>query len=154
MDQFLPSLLSKIPRDICFLSLISGYFLHLTLKSSYYPTAANSLQLLKSSLIVFFILTALSIYLSRFVIINSILLSLQTSTCFSLGFLTSLFVNRIFLAPISSYPGPFLAKLTKFWAVVNGEDGLYHKRVRKLFDEYDTDYLRIGPNELMTRLVF
>ncbi|KAH8603050.1 cytochrome P450 monooxygenase-like protein [Bisporella sp. PMI_857] len=67
----------------------------------------------------------------------------------------SLFINilvyRAFFHPLNAFPGPFGAKLSKFWSLrqVVKSDVKWYQVVSKLKEEYG-DYVRtVGPRELM-----
>ncbi|KAI5120968.1 hypothetical protein M0805_006640 [Coniferiporia weirii] len=49
--------------------------------------------------------------------------------------------------PLSRYPGPFLAKITKFWGMWKMYDGKNHIHHKKLHEKYGP-CVRVGPNEL------
>ncbi|KAK7537322.1 cytochrome P450 [Phyllosticta citribraziliensis] len=66
-----------------------------------------------------------------------------------LGLFLSIIVQRLFLSPLRKYPGPFLAKITKFYTMVlqvRSGNQLY-KDIRKMHEEYG-DIVRTGPREL------
>lgn len=65
-------------------------------------------------------------------------------TGFVIGFLTSLSIYRLYLHRCRKFPGPLMAKLTRFYAVyLNAKDAQYYQELGKLHEEYG-DYLRIG----------
>jgi len=52
--------------------------------------------------------------------------------------------------PLSKYPGPLLAKASKWWAAYLSGTGDQHRYLKRLHDRYG-DVVRIGPNELSIR---
>jgi cytochrome P450 len=48
---------------------------------------------------------------------------------------------------LRSFPGPFLARISKFWTCHIHVGGEYHRELRKLHKKYG-DILRVGPDEL------
>jgi hypothetical protein len=114
-----------------------GVVIHLTFKSVLYPTAQNINYLIASTIIS---LRILGLYFSH-----------VYGLCFGIGFLTSLILYRLFFSPLTSFRGPFLAKLTKLYQVYNMIAGNEYRRIRVLFETYDDDWVRIGPNELICR---
>ncbi|KAI5124823.1 hypothetical protein M0805_005453 [Coniferiporia weirii] len=73
---------------------------------------------------------------------------LASFALFYASLLSSIVVYRVsFLHPLHAYPGPFLAKISKFysvWMMAKGKNHIYHK---ELHDRYGP-YVRVGPNEL------
>ncbi|KAL5476717.1 hypothetical protein ACEPAI_2903 [Sanghuangporus weigelae] len=51
------------------------------------------------------------------------------------------------LHPLATYPGPLLAKITKFWGASMTTKGKYHVCLKNLHEKYGP-YVRIGPNEI------
>jgi hypothetical protein len=119
------------------IAFISGYLSHTILKSRYYPTVHNITYIVSLPLILLTVLATTA--------------SPLHSSLLALGFLVSLTVNRLFLAPICSYRGPFLAKLTKLWSVSQSVNGKQYKTFQSLFDRYGEDWIRTGPNDLVCR---
>jgi hypothetical protein len=55
--------------------------------------------------------------------------------------------------PLAAIPGPFLARLSKFWMIhVLIKDGKEHVVLKDLHDKYG-DFVRVGPNEISIRNV-
>lgn len=79
--------------------------------------------------------------------------SLSDATSIAAVFWTSLWlyigVYRTFFHPLKHYPGPFAARLSKFWVIkqVLGSGGHLHWEHQRLQKEYG-DYVRTGPREL------
>ncbi|KAH8204472.1 hypothetical protein TruAng_001388 [Truncatella angustata] len=66
-----------------------------------------------------------------------------------LGLFTYLSVSLLTeaLSPLRRYPGPFLAKWTNIWRLLQVRTGHYHLEVKRLHDQYGP-IIRIGPNIL------
>jgi hypothetical protein len=131
--------ISFSPEFLSCLFLAVGYFTHVTLKSRLYPTIHNNNTLILSS--------------STILLLVSILYGIQRSALLLSGFLISLIVHRLFLAPVCSFRGPLVAKLTKFWGFYHNRDGKYHLEANSLYERYGDDWIRVGPNEIFTRSV-
>ncbi|KAI0035614.1 high nitrogen upregulated cytochrome P450 monooxygenase 2, partial [Vararia minispora EC-137] len=54
------------------------------------------------------------------------------------------------LHPLSQYPGPFMAKISKFWLAFVVSQGKAHLYFKRLHAQYG-DIVRVGPNELSIR---
>ncbi|KAH8118549.1 cytochrome P450 [Phellopilus nigrolimitatus] len=67
---------------------------------------------------------------------------------FYVTLLSSIVIYRIsFLHPLANYPGPFLAKISKFhgmWKMSSGKNHIYHYDLHKRYGPF----VRVGPNEL------
>ncbi|KAL1966197.1 hypothetical protein VTN77DRAFT_4749 [Rasamsonia byssochlamydoides] len=73
-------------------------------------------------------------------------------SCAIVSLWTNVLVYRIFFHPLNHFPGPFGAKLSKFWSlsqVVKSKSRWYRVCV-DLHRKYG-DYVRTGPNELVIR---
>jgi hypothetical protein len=120
------------------LTFIIGFLLHVQLKGNLLPSRHNIKSLLLS--------------VSSFILALSLSISFLHSLFLITGFLSSLFIHRLFISPISSFQGPFFAKLTKFWAIHHAFSGHYfQQKLQSLFNAYGEDWIRVGPNELSTR---
>ncbi|KAH8106578.1 high nitrogen upregulated cytochrome P450 monooxygenase 2 [Phellopilus nigrolimitatus] len=79
---------------------------------------------------------------------SALLACLSSFALFYLALATSIVVYRLSpWHPLAQYPGPLLAKVSKFWAawmMAKGKNHVYHKQ---LHDRYGP-YVRAGPNEL------
>ncbi|KAI0265867.1 high nitrogen upregulated cytochrome P450 monooxygenase 2 [Gloeopeniophorella convolvens] len=54
------------------------------------------------------------------------------------------------LHPLAKYPGPVIAKTSKWWAAYVNARGYHHRYIKSLHDQYG-DVVRVGPNELSVR---
>lgn len=56
-------------------------------------------------------------------------------------------IYQCFFAPLAHFPGPFPAKLTRFWYAWRTRNGLFHHEIRALHAKYGSA-VRIAPDEL------
>jgi hypothetical protein len=70
---------------------------------------------------------------------------LATAMCLSylVGLFTSITIYRIWFHPFSHFPGPFAAKLSKFYAPWIARNGRMHLEHTKLLEKYG-NFVRIG----------
>jgi len=52
-------------------------------------------------------------------------------------------------SPLSKVPGPFVARVSRWWLAYHGWRGDFHKLLTSLHEQYG-DTVRIGPNEVIT----
>jgi hypothetical protein len=66
------------------------------------------------------------------------------ATCFTAGILTSMTIYRAFFHRIRHFPGPFLAGVTRFYALyLSSKKVQYHVELDKLHKKYG-DFVRTG----------
>ncbi|CZR61640.1 related to pisatin demethylase cytochrome P450 [Phialocephala subalpina] len=128
------------------LSAGSGVLSHLL----YFIRGEHHKQVVKLAQLFFLIPTAIFILLIRVGKFNITEASLATFTLvasylFSLW--TSMLIYRAFFHRLGSFPGPPLAKLTKFWHIAQLGNNDNYKRLDIWHNQYG-DYVRIGPSEL------
>ncbi|KAF2157505.1 isotrichodermin C-15 hydroxylase [Myriangium duriaei CBS 260.36] len=61
-------------------------------------------------------------------------------------------LQRIFLHPLSKYPGPFLGKFTDLWAVYHGWKGDLAHNLERLHSKHG-EFIRFGPNRISANSV-
>lgn len=70
------------------------------------------------------------------------------ATVFNVSLALSVFVHRVFLHRAGKFPGPFWAKVSRFYAVYLAFKNLQHYReVERLHRQYG-DFVRTGPREI------
>ncbi|KAI0854548.1 putative benzoate 4-monooxygenase cytochrome P450 [Xylaria cubensis] len=80
--------------------------------------------------------------------LRSLPASLTMFTCYNIGILLSMTVYRLWAHRLGSFPGPFLAKLTRFYGLyLASKDTMYHRELSLMHRQYG-DFIRIGPREL------
>ncbi|KAK4213205.1 Tryprostatin B 6-hydroxylase [Rhypophila decipiens] len=99
---------------------------------------------------------ALSIFLTH--LLGSLVLLILTSsflaaTLITTSYLTALFTSialyRLFFHPLRNFPGPLLAKLTRLYIpFAQQADMKMHIHQNNLFKKYNSDIIRVAPNEL------
>jgi hypothetical protein len=70
------------------------------------------------------------------------------NTIFLLTATTITLLRRSFLSPLTKFPGPKLAALSKLWSANEYRLGRASKTYRSLHKEYNSDFIRTGPNEI------
>lgn len=72
-------------------------------------------------------------------------LAFSTVSCFVLSLWTNILIYRAFFHPLRKFPGPFGAKLSKFWSLNKAmRSGLrYYQVVDQLHEKYG-DFVRTG----------
>lgn len=79
--------------------------------------------------------------------------SLVTATLIFTSYLVALFASmityRIFFHPLRRFPGPLPAKITRMYGPYTNRHGRMHHEQNRSFTRYNSDIVRIGPNELM-----
>lgn len=56
-------------------------------------------------------------------------------------------IYESFFSPLSSIPGPLLARLTKWWLIYHTRRGDLHRELIRLHEQYG-DLVRMAPNEV------
>jgi hypothetical protein len=67
--------------------------------------------------------------------------------------ITLTLIRRLYFSPLSSFPGPRLAALSNFYKANAYRTGRGAKVLLKLHEKYNSDIVRVGPNELSIRNV-
>jgi len=65
-----------------------------------------------------------------------------------IGYLLLGAVYRRYFHPLSKYPGPFLASITRWWLAFEIFSGKHEQHIRKLHKKYGS-IVRISPNEVV-----
>jgi len=87
-------------------------------------------------------------------LISVILLQFWTlNIIFLLAAFTLTAIRRLFFSPLTKFPGPKLAALSKIWAANEFRLGRHSLTVKNLHKKYNSDIVRIGPNEVSIRNV-
>jgi hypothetical protein len=98
-----------------------------------------------------FILTSLLISTSKIASSLSRLTTLNFIFLFTATTLT--LIRRLYFSPLSSFPGPKLAALSNFYKANAYRTGRGAKVFLTLHEKYNSDIVRVGPNELSVRNV-
>jgi hypothetical protein len=99
--------------------------------------------------------TALFLYLLS--LTSKITYSLTRITTLNLVFLstatTLTLIRRLYFSPLSSFPGPKIAALSNLYKANTYRTGRGAKGLREIHEKYNSDIVRVGPNELSIRNV-
>jgi hypothetical protein len=57
-------------------------------------------------------------------------------------------IRRLYFSPLTKFPGPKIAAVSKLWAANECRKGCASTTYKKLFAQYGSDIIRIGPNEV------
>jgi hypothetical protein len=72
----------------------------------------------------------------------------QIALLIPLGYVVLGAVYRRYFHPLSKYPGPFMASITRWWMVKEIFSGKHEEHIRKLHKKYGP-IVRIAPNEVV-----
>lgn len=78
---------------------------------------------------------------------EAFLASVRLAGIFLCGIYSNCIFYRLFLNPLNSFPGPYLARLTKFDHVFRNINFDAHHQLLKQHEKYG-DFVRVGPNDL------
>lgn len=88
---------------------------------------------------------------------SNIIYSISRLTSLNLAFLltaiTITLIRRLSFHPLSSFPGPKIAALSNFYKANIYRTGRGAKVLLELHEKYNSDIVRVGPNELSIRNV-
>jgi hypothetical protein len=84
--------------------------------------------------------------LSRFA--SSVLTTVILNLIFFTVFIPLTLIRRLYFSPLSSFPGPKVAALTQLWNANQFRLGTPSLTKQKLHKQYNSDFIRTGPNEL------
>ncbi|KIX93474.1 uncharacterized protein Z520_10894 [Fonsecaea multimorphosa CBS 102226] len=126
----------------CFWAVLSGLAAHLKYKRRE-PTLFRYLAELATLLV----LASVGLFYQSRVFTTSVALSALFITLHLFALASSITVYRLFLHPLKDYPGPLLAKITKWYGFYLVSFGKTYIDYAQLHEKYG-DVVRIGPNEL------
>ncbi|KAK7427043.1 hypothetical protein QQZ08_006470 [Neonectria magnoliae] len=69
------------------------------------------------------------------------------SSAFNLGLISSILLYRAIFHRLHHFPGPFLAKLSRFYAMKNAINLKANEDIQRLHEQYG-DFVRVGPREI------
>ncbi|EHK19522.1 uncharacterized protein TRIVIDRAFT_46635 [Trichoderma virens Gv29-8] len=88
------------------------------------------------------------IRIGEYRVVAALLQTVLVATAYNVGVLTSIFVYRAFFHPLREFPGPFWARISRFYAMgkmIQSRKG--YEDIQKLHQKYG-DIVRVGPREL------
>lgn len=101
-------------------------------------------QIFFTYLITFFVLIIGNVHFAGYGVILALTRALLIATAYNAGVVSSIFVYRAFLHPLKRFPGPFLAKISRFYAMNNAARQVQaYKDVQNLHKQYG-DIVRVG----------
>ncbi|KAL7944135.1 cytochrome P450 [Trichoderma barbatum] len=130
---------------LCIASASGGVLSHLL----YFIHGHISMQAPK--ILVFYLMAVCLLWVRCFSLQGALQGTLKTSVIsvsYFVGLFASIAVYRVFFHRLRRFPGPFAAKLTKFYGPYLAWDGKLHVKHIELFEKYG-DIVRIAPNELI-----
>lgn len=105
-------------------------------------------QLFFTYFITFFVLIIGHVYLTGYSFILALARVLLIATAYNAGVVTSIIIYRAFFHPLKRFPGPFLAKISRFYAMNNAAKRVKaYGDVQSLHKEYG-DIVRVGASSL------
>lgn len=112
-----------------------GAFVHLALLKNL------EVELFMYQFLVLYLISPLllgTLYLSKGLMVQDILIRVTAITSgFTSGVLTSIFIYRVFFHRVRRFPGPFLAKITRFHGLyVSIRHSKYHEKVFNMHEQY------------------
>lgn len=141
------------PLDMQAWAIVAGVCAHLVVSPLVEPSTIKILlTYFAANIALVSFLAAGAAQQSFFRLISSTVTSfLILNTIFLLTSTTLTLIRRAFFSPLSSIPGPRVATLSKLWAANEYRHGRAAKTYRRLHEEYNSDFVRIGPNEVSIR---
>lgn len=101
-------------------------------------------QLFFTYLVTFFVLIIGNVYFAGYGVILALTRALLIATAYNAGVATSILVYRAFFHPLKRFPGPFMAKISRFYAMNNAAKQVQaYKDIQNLHAEYG-DIVRVG----------
>jgi hypothetical protein len=101
-------------------------------------------QLFFTHLITFFVLIIGNVYVAGYGVILALARALLIETAYNTGVVTSILVYRAFFHPLQRFPGPFMAKISRFYAMNNAAKQVQaYKDIQNLHKQYG-DVVRVG----------
>ncbi|KAH8887218.1 cytochrome P450 [Thozetella sp. PMI_491] len=128
-------------------SLLLGAVSHHTIRPYEIDSKILPLAALYTSFIVALAIGYVTI--CHFPLLTALSRTVTVSAGFTAGVVGSMLAYRAFFHRLNHFPGPFAARLSKFWQVrmVLRSDFHQHIEVQKLHQEYG-DFVRLGPREV------
>jgi len=137
-----------VSRNLCAVSLAIG--------SQIFLSPIPEVSTVKVVLTYFTTNVALAAYLltsAPFQLLGLITQFISLNITFIFTAITLTLIRRLYFSPLCKFPGPRLAAASKLWAANEYRLGRHSLTVRELHREYNSDIVRIGPNEVSIRNV-
>ncbi|KAL7966625.1 cytochrome P450 [Trichoderma sp. SZMC 28014] len=147
LSHILVAVLQSSAQITAAVSLLVGVFSH-HLVFRPFEIDGYAWQLFFTYLVAFFILIAGNVYLAGYSLVLSLARALFVATTYNAGVVISIFIYRAFFHPLNRFPGPFWAKLSRFYAMNAAAKRVQaYKDIQNLHNKYG-DIVRVGPREL------
>ena len=99
--------------------------------------------------LLFYLIKAQTPYVPFVELLLTVIIDLtKANLIFLLTSITLTLVRRYYFSPLSHFPGPKLAALSKLWLANQYRLGITARTYRHLHNVYKSDIIRIGPNDL------
>ncbi|KAM6510175.1 hypothetical protein FALCPG4_017800 [Fusarium falciforme] len=142
----LNSALDSAPLITAEVSFLLGIVAHLAIRPFEIDSQAWAIVFAYLGVITTLLLTY--IQLCKFTLIGAILRTALASNAFNVGLASSILIYRALFHRLHRFPGPFPAKLSRFYAMKNAAKALKaNEEVQKLHEIYG-DFVRVGPREI------
>ena len=136
------SALDSAPLITAEVSFLLGIVAHLAIRPFEIDSQAWAMVFAYLGVITTLLLTYIQV--CKFTIIGAILRIALVSNAFNVGLASSILIYRAFFHRLHRFPGPFPAKLSRFYAMKNAAKALRaNEEVQKLHEIYG-DFVRVG----------
>ncbi|KAI8653830.1 hypothetical protein LRP88_00428 [Fusarium phalaenopsidis] len=140
------SALDSAPLITAEVSFLLGIVTHLVIRPFEIDSQAWAMVFAYLGVITTLLLTYIQV--CKFTILGAILRTALVSNAFNVGLASSILIYRAFFHRLHRFPGPFPAKLSRFYAMKNAAKALKaNEEVQKLHEIYG-DFVRVGPREI------
>lgn len=147
LNHILVAALQSSAQTTAAVSLLAGVFSH-HLVFRPFEIDGYAWHLFFTYLVAFFLLIAGNVYLTKYSVVLALARALFVATAYNSGVVISIFTYRAFFHPLNRFPGPFLAKLTRFYAMNDAAKRVQaYNDIQNLHNKYG-DIVRVGPREL------
>ena len=94
-----------------------------------------------------FVLAVLALYQQGKALDEALAQVIPITSCYLAGLYASLIAYRAIFHPLNKFPGPFGARITKFWLSAHLKDGDAYRKVHMLHEKYG-DFVRVGSSDM------
>jgi hypothetical protein len=142
LPQGFAAMISTSIWDVAAIAATSGVAVHIAVLRPFEVEYFMYRLLGSLSLVCFLLSTAY--YTAGFTILEVVMQVSVIAMSFNAGLFTSMITYRIFFHRLGHFPGPFGAKVTRFWSAwITAREVKYHKEVAQMHQKYG-DFVRTG----------
>ena len=94
-----------------------------------------------------FVLAVLALYQQGKALDEALAQVIPIISCYLAGLYASLIAYRAIFHPLNKFPGPFGARISKFWLSAHLKDGDAYRKVHMLHEQYG-DFVRVGSSDM------